>query len=87
MFAPQVAVELPEQVGKSYWGDYLISNSYFLFLVLTDIFQVDRYRSVLFVTTQTDNEETFEKCSFLFEFKESGNFNHRNTLSISRIKI
>jgi hypothetical protein len=31
--------------------------------------------------------ETFEKCSFLFEFKEGENFNQRNTLSISRIKI
>jgi hypothetical protein len=32
-------------------------------------------------------DETFEKCSILFEFKEDENFNHRNTLSISRIKI
>ena len=31
--------------------------------------------------------ETFEKCSFLFKAKESENFNHRNTLSILRIKI
>jgi hypothetical protein len=31
--------------------------------------------------------KTFEKCSFLFKFKEGGNFNHSNTLSISRIKI
>jgi hypothetical protein len=42
------------------------------------------------------NSETFEKCSFLFKFKEGENFNHpsticqtygagRNTLSISRI--
>ena len=31
--------------------------------------------------------ETFEKCSFLFKFKEDENFNHRNTLSISRITI
>jgi hypothetical protein len=40
--------------------------------------------------------EIFEKCSFLFKFKESENFNHRcpagnalgvNTLSISRIAI
>jgi hypothetical protein len=29
--------------------------------------------------------EAFEKYSFLFKFKESENFNHRNTLSISRI--
>ena len=29
--------------------------------------------------------ETFEKCQFLFKFKEGDNFNHRNTLSISRI--
>jgi hypothetical protein len=33
------------------------------------------------------NIETFEKCSFLFEFKEGENFNHRNTFSISRIKL
>ena len=43
--------------------------------------------------------ETFEKCSFLFKFKEGENFNHpreigsafhrvgTNILSISRIKI
>jgi len=31
--------------------------------------------------------ETFGKCSVLFKFKEGENFNHRNTLSISRIKI
>jgi hypothetical protein len=29
--------------------------------------------------------KTFEKCSFLFKFKEDKNFNHRNTLSILRI--
>jgi len=32
-------------------------------------------------------KKTFEKCSFLFKFKEGENFNHSNTLSISRIKI
>jgi len=31
--------------------------------------------------------ETFEKCSILFNNKEGENFNHRNTLSILRIKI
>ncbi len=31
--------------------------------------------------------ETFEKCSILFKIKEGENFNRRNTLSISRIKI
>jgi len=31
--------------------------------------------------------ETFEKCSILFETKAGENFNHRHTLSISRIKI
>jgi hypothetical protein len=31
--------------------------------------------------------ETFEKCSILFKFKEDENFNHRNTLSILRIEI
>ena len=31
--------------------------------------------------------ETFEKCSILFKVKEGENFNHRNTLSISRINI
>jgi hypothetical protein len=33
----------------------------YLFLILTDKFQVDRYSRVLFDTTQTDNEGTFEK--------------------------
>ncbi len=31
--------------------------------------------------------ETFEKCQILFKIKEGENFNRRNTLSISRIKI
>jgi hypothetical protein len=31
--------------------------------------------------------ETFEKRSILFKSKEGENFNHRNTLSILRIKI
>ena len=33
------------------------------------------------------HHETFEKCSILFKAKEGDNFNHRNTLSILRIKI
>ena len=33
------------------------------------------------------SSETFEKCSISFKFKEGDNLNHRNTLSISRIKI
>jgi hypothetical protein len=32
-------------------------------------------------------EETFAECSILFKFKEGENFNHRNILDISRIKI
>jgi hypothetical protein len=31
--------------------------------------------------------EPVSKCSILFEIKEGENFNHRNTWSISRIKI
>jgi hypothetical protein len=31
--------------------------------------------------------ETFEKWSILFKVKEDENFNHRNILNISRIKI
>ncbi len=31
--------------------------------------------------------ETFEKYSILSKVKEDENFNHRNTFSISRIKI
>jgi len=31
--------------------------------------------------------ETFEKRSILFKIKEGEDFNHRNTLSILRIKI
>jgi len=31
--------------------------------------------------------EVVSKCSILFKIKEGENFNHRNTLSISRIKI
>ena len=33
------------------------------------------------------NLETFEKYSILFKVKEGKNLNHRNTFSISRIKI
>jgi len=29
----------------------------------------------------------FEVCAYLFEIKEGENFNHRNILNISRIKI
>jgi len=32
-------------------------------------------------------KESFSKCSILFEIKEGEDFNHRNTCSISRIKI
>ena len=32
-------------------------------------------------------EEVVSKCSILFKIKEGENFNHRNTLSISRIII
>jgi len=31
--------------------------------------------------------ETFAKCLISFKFKEDEKFNHRNTLSISRIKF
>jgi hypothetical protein len=33
------------------------------------------------------SDEAVSKCSILFKIKEGENFNHRNTLSISRIKI
>jgi len=31
--------------------------------------------------------ETFEKCQFLFKFKEDEKFNRRNIFDISRIKF
>jgi hypothetical protein len=31
--------------------------------------------------------ETFEKCSILSKVKEGEKLNHRNTLSISRIRV
>jgi len=34
-----------------------------------------------------NNNEAVSKCSILSKIKEGENFNHRNTLSISRIKI
>jgi len=37
--------------------------------------------------SEDNDSETFEKCSILFKAKEGENFNHRNTLSILRIKI
>jgi len=37
--------------------------------------------------TKIKNLETFEKCPILFKAKKGENFNHRNTLSILRIKI
>jgi len=40
-----------------------------------------------FYETINYNNETFEKCSISFKFKEGENLNRRNTLSISRIKI
>jgi hypothetical protein len=39
------------------------------------------------IITDALSHETFEKCSILFKAKEGENFNHRNTLSILRIKI
>jgi hypothetical protein len=33
------------------------------------------------------DNETFEKCSILFKFKEGENFKRWNTLGISRLKI
>ncbi len=51
---------------------------------------VYRFRTLFVVTIQLsmlNRIETFEKCSILFKFKEGENFNHRNTLSILRIKI
>jgi len=44
------------------------------------------FKSDVFNWRLTCNE-TFQKCSILFKFKEGENFNHRNTWSISRIKI
>ena len=35
----------------------------------------------------SQSNETFEKCSILFKAKAGENFNHRNTLSISRIEL
>ena len=37
--------------------------------------------------SQYDNSETFEEHPILPKFKEGENFNHRNTLSISRIAL
>ncbi len=48
-------------------------------MVLTD----KRFRA----DGNTRARETFEKCSFLFKFKEGEDFNHRNTWRISRITI
>jgi len=42
---------------------------------------------IIFVVFIEPQRETFEKCSISFKFKEGENFKHRNTLSISRIKI
>jgi hypothetical protein len=46
-----------------------------------------RARYAFSILFGVEGNETFEKCSILFEFKEDEGFNHRNTLSISRIKI
>ena len=39
------------------------------------------------VPTISNSETWFEKYSILFKIKKDDNFNHMNTLSISRIKI
>jgi len=41
----------------------------------------------LFEIKEGENFFNFEVCAYLFEIKEGENFNHRNTCSISRIKI
>ncbi len=40
-----------------------------------------------FILLNCKTTETFEKCKFLFEFKEDENFNHRHALSIPRIEL
>ena len=44
-------------------------------------------RLVPVLSVKLSNREPVSKCSILFESKEGENFNRRNTLSISRIKI
>ena len=46
------------------------------FRAILSLFAVKSYRN-----------ETFEKCSILFKFKESENFNRSNVLNISRIAV
>ena len=48
-----------------------------------------RFRTLFNVKLQENlsDFETFEKGSILFNVKEAENFNHRNILNISRIKI
>ena len=52
-----------------------------------NIFQQKIYKRMCFAFLKFYMLEPVSKCSILFEIKEGENFNHRNTYSISRIKI
>jgi len=58
-------------------------------LALKSIHQYDVKINKQFCFTRLEKNflETFEKCSILFKSKAGENFNHRHTLSISKIKI
>jgi len=59
----------------------LAIDAWFEFKSTVVLFSIDSmYHNVVCI-------ETFEKCSILFKAKKGESFNHRNTLSILRIKI
>jgi len=60
--------------------------AFLLSLALTYPLVIDPFY-VLTIGPYLWHYETFEKRSILFKAKEGENFNHRNTLSILRIKI
>jgi len=54
---------------------------------ITSIIVVIPFIYGIFIGAASKQVETFEKRSILFKAKKGENFNHRNTLSILRIKI
>ena len=54
---------------------------------LANIFSMKPRKPHRIIREERDNGETFEKCSISFKIKTHEDFNHRNILNISRIKI
>jgi hypothetical protein len=75
---------------KGVASDFYLHNSKFSVDLYFDVrpqFAQNRLTPAPFVCMMGTCYETFSEHSILLKYKEGDNFNHRNTLSISRIEI